>query len=573
MPSTSRRGYRERYRYHHGCERPKAALARYDRVIQSEADERARIAADLEEAQRKAEKALAQLEARTREAEMSKARLEFMLNEKGHYVGERLPQMLKRYPMPAEEIAVVPVKRGRGRPRKDGSPAQPRSEAERTASRARRFSRNWAGDKRARSAASRQRVPASVAPAVKAQVTGVSELVDTGDTVEVDASTQTAIALVPENEILGPEPEARGAEVLQPHSVEPVVQPPLAAPLILPALTREVGDLLGDVDRPDEDERGQIEAGTISDKVLDIFSAEALAERAKLRDPRRLPAGYDPSWADAWVRDPLAPLPEMVREFITFGTAVDKRPEDLTDEEARLLAGPAMFPIPEDFDPADYRGRPLPPFFTREKDVSAYEWKAEITRAGGTMQKLVARNALYIDEVREIERARRRMWPYAVARRDLIKGLMEGLAVGELSFEPVSMAPADLARSVRWLVFRWADHDWLQLIANADLDLYYTRILDKLPWPEGLSRRVLLERFGKGVDLTSPLNMSSQDRPPLFLFEEVEWVYGTGFGIRAADGGRIDLPRAGIEPGPDFGTIDCRVPIERDPDVDPQAWR
>lgn len=562
MPSASRRGYRERYRYHHGCERPKTALARYDRVIQSEAGERARIAADLEEAQRKAQRALAQLEARTREAEMSKARLEFMLDEKGHYVGERLPQMLKRYPMPAEEIAVVPVKRGRGRPRKDGSPAQPRSEAERTASRARRSSGNRAWDKRGRSAAFRQRVPAAI-----------SDLNDTGNMVTADASTQAAIALVPDSESPGPEPEARGREVLQPQSVEPVVQPPLAAALILPALTREVGDLLGDVDNPDEDERGQIEAGTISDKVLDIFSAEALAERAKLRDPRRLPAGYDPSWADTWVRDPLAPLPDMVREFITFGTAVDKRPEDLTDEEARLLAGPAMFPIPEDFDPADYRGRPLPPFFTREKDVSAYEWKAEITRAGGTMQKLVARNALYIDEVREIERARRRMWPYAVARRDLIKGLMEGLAVGELSFEPVSMAPADLARSVCWLVFRWADHDWLQLIANADLDLYYTRILDKLPWPEGLSRRVLLERFGKGVDLTSPLNMSSQDRPPLFLFEEGEWVYGTGFGIRAADGGRINLPRAGIEPGPDFGTIDCRVPIERDPDVDPQAWR
>lgn len=562
MPSASRRGYRERYRYHHGCERPKTALARYDRVIQSEAEERARIAADLEEAQRKAQRALAQLEARTREAEMSKARLEFMLDEKGHYVGERLPQMLKRYPMPAEEIAVVPVKRGRGRPRKDGSPAQPRSEAERTASRARRSSGNRAWDKRGRSAAFRLRVPAAI-----------SDLNDTGNMVTADASTQAAIALVPDRESPGPEPEARGPEVLQPQSVEPVVQPPLAAALILPALTREVGDLLGDVDNPDEDERGQIEAGTISDKVLDIFSAEALAERAKLRDPRRLPAGYDPSWADAWVRDPLAPLPEMVREFITFGTAVDKRPEDLTDEEARLLAGPAMFPIPEDFDPADYRGRPLPPFFTREKDVSAYEWKAEITRAGGTMQKLVARNALYIDEIREIERARRRMWPYAVARRDLIKGLMEGLAVGELSFEPVSMAPADLARSVRWLVFRWADHDWLQLIANADLDLYYTRILDKVPWPEGLSRRALLERFGKGVDLTSPLNMSSQDRPPLFLFEEVEWVYGTGFGIRAADGGRIDLPRVGIAPGPDFGAIDCTVPIERDPDVDPQAWR
>ena len=406
--------------------------------------------------------------------------------------------------------------------------------------------------------------PARVAPG--GRKSRASEVVDRVDVTAAETSAQAAVAVAPESEILVPEPqaEARAVEVREPEVLAPRV--------ILPALSREVSDVLGDVDRPEEDEAGQVEAGTITDKVLDVFSPEVLAERAKRHDPRRLPAGYDPSWADAWVRDPLAPLPEMVREFITFGTAVDTRPEDLTDEEARLLAGPAMFPMPEGFNPADYVKRPPPHFFTREKDVPAYEWNAEITRAGGTMQKLVASNALYINEVREIERARRRMWPYAVARRDLIKGLMVGLAVGELTFEPISMGEDDLQRSVRWLVFRSADHDWLQMVPNADLDLYYTRILDKLSWPAGLSRLELLQRFGQGDDLTNPPNMSSQGRPPRWLLPDQDWVEGGGFGIRAADGTLIEMPNSGFELAEDFGTTDDMAPVTRDPSIDPKAW-
>lgn len=405
--------------------------------------------------------------------------------------------------------------------------------------------------------------PARVAPGGRKP--RASEVVDTVDVV-AETSTQAAVALAPESEILVPEAqvEARAEAVREPEVLAPRV--------ILPALSREVSDVLGDVDRPEEDEAGRVEAGTITDKVLDVFSPEALAERAKLRDPRRLPAGYDPSWGDAWVRDPLAPLPEMVREFITFGTAIDKRPEDLTDEEARLLAGPAMFPVPEDFNPADYTHRPPPHFFTREKDVPEFEWRAELTRAGGTMQKLVANNALYINEYREIERSRRRMWPFAVARRDLIKGLMEALAVGELTFEPVSMEEDDLLRSVRWRVFRSADHAWLQMVPNADLDLYYTRILDKLSWPAGLSRLELLQRFGQGDDLTNPPNMSSQGRPPRWLLPEQDWVEGGGFGLRAADGTLMEMPNSGFELAEDFGTTDDMAPVTRDPSIDPKAW-
>jgi len=354
---------------------------------------------------------------------------------------------------------------------------------------------------------------------------------------------------------------------------ETLVELPLAAPVMAPALTRELAELLGDVDRPEDDDAGMAEAGSITDKVFDVFSAEVLAERAKRRDPRRLPNGYDASWADHWVMDPNGPVAEMEAEFVTFGTAIDKRPEDLTDVEARFLAGPAMFPKPDDFDPAQYVDRPVPRFFTRELDVPEQKWATELRRSDGSMQKLVASNAMFIDLlVRESERVRRRMWPYAVRRRNFIKGLMDGLAEGEFTFEPASMSPADLERSVRWLVFRDADHNWLLMMANADLEMYRKRIVDKLPWPTGLSRIELLQSFGKGDDLTRPANMSSQGRPPRWMLPDAEWQNGQSSGIIGPDGKPLELPELGFEMGPDFGTTDDMAPIVRDPNIDPDAW-
>ncbi|MCP1535662.1 hypothetical protein [Methylorubrum extorquens] len=318
-------------------------------------------------------------------------------------------------------------------------------------------------------------------------------------------------------------------------------EPPLSTSLVIPpALAQEISLLLGDVDRP---EAGPSEVGTVTDKVLDIFSAEVEAERARRRDPRRLPADYDPAWADHWPRDPNVPLPEMMAEFLAFGTAIDTPPGELSDEEARLLAGPAIFPKPLDYNSVTDKERPGRDFFTREQDMPPRAWELEIRLAGGTAQKLVAKNGLYINPFRAEERSRRRMWPLVVARRDLIKGLMEGLAVGEFSFEPVSMSEADLVRSVRWRVFREADHDWLGLVGRDDLQLYYTRILDKLPWPTGLSRRDLVVRFGQGQAPDEMPNLSTQGRPPVWLLPECDWVYGENFGPRSGAGATL----AGIE--------------------------
>lgn len=94
---------------------------------------------------------------------------------------------------------------------------------------------------------------------------------------------------------------------------------------------------------------------------------------------------------------------------------------------------------------------------------------------------------------------------------------MEALAAGEMTFEPVSNARADLMRSVRYLVFRGPDHDWLPLSKRQDFEIYYKRILDKLTWPEGLSRIELVDRFGQGMSSDDVQNMSAMGRPPHWL--------------------------------------------------------
>ncbi len=272
--------------------------------------------------------------------------------------------------------------------------------------------------------------------------------------------------------------------------------PPVLEPIpVSAAVARSVDALVSEGDLSADD---PIELGTITDKVLDVFSREAEAEVAKRFDAARLPAGYDPAWADAWPEDPNVPVPEMVREFVSFGAPIDTRPEDLTDAEARFLAGPSIWPV---LTPEILKGvRPgvVPWQYTREGDTDDARWVPELKRGGGTYQKLVASRKMYIDAIRDEERVRRKMWPYALQRRKFIKSLMYRLAVGELTFEPLSRSEADMARSVRGRVFRSADHNWLQQQPRYDLHLYYQRILDRLPWPPGLSRVELLADFGAG---------------------------------------------------------------------------
>lgn len=358
---------------------------------------------------------------------------------------------------------------------------------------------------------------------------------------------------------------------VEPEHVEAVLEQDdepasAAAPALLPALLAEVASVLEDID--DADPRA-VEPSSYIGNVVDLFSPEIEAQRLSARDPKRVPEGFDPAWAEHWQLDPNAHLAEMYAEFITFGAAIDKAPEDLTDEEARLLLGPVLFGLPYDYykNPAKYEDVKLPQVFTREKDVPEIRWQGEIARAGGTLQQIAIKYKDNVDARREIERARHRMWPLAVRRRDFIKGLMISAAVGDLTFAPISSRMSDLRRSVQWRVFREADHNWLLSISLSDQKLYTQQILDKLPWPAGLSRIELMERFGAGAAPTALENLSSYGRPPHWLVPDHMWVSGPQYKALAVRREACDLGHRRPRRGDDMTARDAAdltdLPVRR----------
>lgn len=358
-----------------------------------------------------------------------------------------------------------------------------------------------------------------VAPEATAQAAS-SEVVDTVEMVPPGTSAQEPTTVAPESGIVVPE------AALDPVS-EPVSEPETipAAPMILPSQIRAVAALYG---APGTSPARTGNPAVLGGWVVEAFSAEVEAERAQLIVPGRLPKGYDPTWADHWVENPNAPLPEMLAAFQAFGAAIDKSPEDLTDEEAYLLGAAAMFPTLT-WDRATRTDVPNPRAFRRGEPVDTFRWDNEIRRSGGTVQKLVAKWYRSVDDLRTEERTRRAMWPLALARRDLIKTLMTEVALGTLSFAPRSMRMADLDRSVQWNVFRRADHEPLVVNPHYNVELYHQRILDNLPWPEGLSRRELLAQFGAGASPDKVRGLSYASRPPHWLVPDHLWLSSTAF--------------------------------------------
>jgi hypothetical protein len=383
-------------------------------------------------------------------------------------------------------------------------------------------------------------------------------------------TSQGPVDVAPQSEIVVPNAVLATPETIEAVATVPEV-PAYRPPPISAALEASVFLAMGDIDAPESDE--MIEVLTTTDKVIDVFSPAVLAERAARRDPSRLPPGYDPTWADHWQRDPDDRLAEMVAEFPTFGAATDKSPDLLTDDEARVLAGSALFRLTGNQTVADYAGKTLPPIYSQLTDLDPALWRREIARGGGTLQKLVAGKRIYIDPFREIERSRVRMWPLAVSRRDAVKSYMEALAVGEMTFEPASDAKDDLDRSVRYQVFRGPDHDWVGLPSRLDLEIYYTRILDKLPWPAGLSRIELVERFGQGMGPTEIQNLSLLGRPPAWLLSDKRWDDITSGVIDLGNGETVSLEDGEFETADSFGSEGGLAPVVPfDPDApEPEA--
>lgn len=449
MSAAGGRKARERFRYHTGCLAPKQYIARCKKRIATAADRIAQIEADLAEAQGKAAAAIAAVKADAHDAKLDLERMEFMLDEQGRYVGARLPEMLRKFGLGTEHFAASSSRRPRGRPRKDGQLPQPRSEQVRAEARRRRSSKIRTDV-----------VPRSPAHALQRKIHS-SNVCSTDQRVVADSNFQATDDRTPQvrevengtvcgeaatNASTYPQGDAEFAPAALAKSA------PQPLPLVLPSLDRQLQHLLDGVGGRDM----PVEVLTVADKVIEVFSPEADAERARSRDLGRWPSNYDPAWADAWDPDPRSPLP------IARG-------------------GPMVLAI----------------------------------RTGAEKDKL---------------------WPIAIARRDFIKQLMERVALGELTFEPDSTSEQDRARSVRWLVFRKADHDWLFDLSRREIELYTRCLLDVTSWPPGLSRAELLHTFGCGQACSVIPNMSSFGRPPPWLVPDDSWIYAEKFGLRHAPG-------------------------------------
>ncbi|WP_342165372.1 hypothetical protein [Methylobacterium sp. SD21] len=486
--------------------------------------ERQKILDRRDAAVRAADQALRALEASAKTAEILLDAMETITAETGRYDSAKAQALMAERPEILEALSRDGVvKRPRGRPRKDGLPPRTWTDEERAARGERRVRSARGAANKGTDKPRREPRLRPVAPVLDGSQAEAEPVVESGTTDVPSPLAPPSDILIP-LEAVTPAPEA--AVVETPEPVQEVLPP-----VIAPALQAAAFLAMGDIDAPEDDE--MIEVLTTTDKVIDVFSPAVLTERAARRDFSRWPTGYDPTWADHWERDPYHRLAEMVAEFPCFGAATDKAPGDLTDEEARVLIGSAVFRRPRNFDPKDFQGRLAPPIYSQLTELDPAVWRREIASGGGTLQKAVAAKRLYIDPMREIERSRVRMWPLAVSRRDAIKDYMDALAVGEMTFEPVSDAKADLMRSVRYRVFRGPDHDWVGLPSRQDLEIYYLRILDKLPWPAGLSRIELVERFGQGMSATDIQNMSLMGRPPEWLLPERLW--------RDIDHGTLDL--------------------------------
>jgi hypothetical protein len=452
MSAGGPRKGRERFRYYSGCASPKQYLAQCAKRIASGPARIAQIQASLAEAQRRAAQEIAAVEADVRDAELGCERMHFMLDGNGRYVAARLPAMLDKFPLGPETSANSQSKRARGRPRKDGRPPQPRSEAVRAEARQRRALRLAStADIAENPDRARRRATSLLDGRPSDKQTPTSTHLQTAEafsshTAELDrvpVSSDTAPGTSTSNQA------GDSFERAEPPFPAPL---PLPLPLVLPSLGRQVAHLLDGIAGDDL----PIEVLTVADKIVEVFTPETDAEQAKSRDVRRWPSAYDPTWADAWDPDPNSRLP-MIRD------------------EPLIIA----------------------------------------VRSGPDRIKL---------------------WPLAIQRRDLIKALMERVALGELTFEPESMSQEDLARSVRWLVFRRADHDWLFDLSRWEIERYTQRLLDVIPWPPGLSRMELLGTFGCGQGRDDVPNMSSFGRPPLWLLPEEHWIYAENFGLRHAPG-------------------------------------
>lgn len=241
----------------------------------------------------------------------------------------------------------------------------------------------------------------------------------------------------------------------------------------------------------------------------DIFADEQLAELDVAADLSLLPREYDMTWADHWPEDPNEFQKEMYEEFPHFGfpampyarslTREEAKEwfEGMTEHQARHWLGSIIFPSPHGGLAVSPKGQ----WHSRENTVTETRWEIATQNYGCSARAAALSYYLEIEEIRLPEARRQLFWQDVIHRRRTIKNLMRQVTWGVLTVE-----------QLRQEVFR-TDHDLMIAMGSEDVKLYCAQMVDKLPWPPGLSRIELAAEFG-GWPADHFQDMSPWWRPP-----------------------------------------------------------
>jgi hypothetical protein len=287
----------------------------------------------------------------------------------------------------------------------------------------------------------------------------------------------------------------------------------------------------------------------------DFYTSEREVARLARLDLSRIPKGVDLAFGDHWGSDPQTPPDEIFQEFPTCGLPWNAPLESLAEDEARAMWGLAM---------KDDAVRP----YTHPIG----QWRGDVRFYKG-IPNLFRTYASDVDVRREEDAYRCWAWELVIARRDLIKGLLQMLALGELTLDPASWRLRDRMRSVRYLVFRNPDFMFLLLQDEKMWRPYALRSVDKLPWPEGFDRLSLIADFGGPMDPQVCPPIGPWVRPPLWLLPEEHYHHSVIFTP-------VDIDEVPYQVGPmkdrlpasRCDTVEEGVNYPHDVDRDPVTW-
>lgn len=222
-------------------------------------------------------------------------------------------------------------------------------------------------------------------------------------------------------------------------------------------------------------------------------TAERIESRSTRLDWNLLPEGLRQPALPELTSDPNTPVPALQAEFWGFGLPWTAPPEELAEPDVRK-----MLDVGRAFELGYYQPR------------TDQEWGRTVRMSGG-VHRVAQRFEILMQDPRAVEVLRHEVWPLVLARRDILNGLAADVAAGKLTYAPLSDRERDRNHSLEYLMFKVADFDVLNSLNRTYWDMWALRMVDKLDWPEGLSRRELSEKFGAGQRIDYPPNLCVYD--------------------------------------------------------------